>query len=192
MKSLYHAICIWLLVFALLQFYAENFIYIDSVLMQQPWRLLTAHWVHVGWAHYALNMMALLCLPLVLPHFQIRWLLLTIFILPIPLSLMFYGLYPDVQAYAGFSGVLHGLYTVAAIKCFAIAKERKFCMVILFGIALKLCWEATVGPSSVTAAWIGSAVMVEAHAWGVFMGVCLVLVAWILQQFKFNWHNSLK
>ena len=39
----------------------DAFIYWQESLLREFWRLWTAHWVHVGWAHYFLNILAFIC-----------------------------------------------------------------------------------------------------------------------------------
>lgn len=102
-------------VFALLQLSMPQFIYQRDVMMSEPWRWWTAQWVHVGWRHYLLNMMALICLPFIFPQSTCLKLLSPLLIISPMVSLGLYCFFPIVYAYAGLSGVLHGLYAWAAL-----------------------------------------------------------------------------
>lgn len=56
-KVLLVAVCIS--ISACLQVFPDTFIYYwRESLLGEFWRLWTAHWVHVGWVHFLLNMMA--------------------------------------------------------------------------------------------------------------------------------------
>ena len=55
---------------ACLQVFQEHFIYWRPIFFEEIWRWWTAHWVHVGWIHYALNMVAFACLPFIFPHLK--------------------------------------------------------------------------------------------------------------------------
>lgn len=179
-----HAIVTVSLVLAVLfQLQAEYFIYLRDVMWSQPWRFMTAHFVHVGWIHYALNMFALACLPFIFPRLSAQYLLIALLSLPIFMSLCFYYFYPQVDAYAGFSGVLHGLYTLAAIQGLTIYSERHFALFILVGLAAKLAWEAVVGELSLTMRLIGSPVLIEAHQLGVIGAVLLCLIGFGIHYF---------
>ena len=101
--------------FALLQLWMPQFIYQRDVMTSEPWRWWTAQWVHVGWRHYLLNMMALTCLPFIFPQSGRFKLLSALLVLSPMVSLGLYWFFPTVYAYAGLSGVLHGLYTWAAL-----------------------------------------------------------------------------
>lgn len=160
---------------AILQFAPEYFIYLRSEMWTQPWRFITAHWVHVGWIHYLLNLIAFICFPFIFPKIRVFFLVLLVIFVPILMSLAFYFFYPKVDAYAGFSGVLHGLYGVAAIMSLKHAKERPFATLILIGLAFKLIWEVTVGELSATMRLIGSPILIEAHQLGVLMSLIVLI-----------------
>lgn len=160
-----------------LQFKAEVFIYLRFDFFQQPWRILTAHWVHVGWLHCLLNVVALWCLPLIFPEIKAKALIIGSMGLPCVLSLIFYFFYPDLSAYAGFSGVLHGLYMLAALYGLSQPKSQFFAMLIIIGILLKLMGEAYWGNTdSLTAQLIGHTIFIQAHQWGALLGVMLYIV----------------
>ena len=93
-------------------------------------------------------------------------------ILPPLISLSFYYFLGDIEAYAGLSGVLHGMFTAIAIVHLLYRKERMFASLVLFLILGKLIWENTFGESA-TAELIGSPVLVEAHLLGVIWGIVI-------------------
>lgn len=162
----------------------EWFFYLRQEMLLQPWRFITAHFVHVGWIHCILNMFAFICLPYIFPRLNRDWLLIGVISLPLFISTSFYVIYPNVDAYAGFSGVLHGLYVIAAIQSLAIKSERNFALLILAGLVAKLLWEAIVGELSATMRLIGSPVLIEAHQLGCIGAVCLLAIGWIFKQFN--------
>ena len=101
--------------FAVLQLAMPEFIFLRDVMTSEPWRWWTAQWVHVGWRHYLLNMVALGCLPFIFSQSSRLELLWAIVVLSPLVSLGLYIFFPHVNAYAGLSGVLHGLYAWAAL-----------------------------------------------------------------------------
>ncbi|MBE9399869.1 rhombosortase [Acinetobacter albensis] len=160
---------------ACLQVFADLFIYWRASLFDEFWRLWTAHWVHVGWMHYVLNMMAFCCLPFIFPKVKILHFTALLFLLPVLISISFYYFYPNIEAYAGLSGVLHGAYVAVAGVHLLDRKERPFAAGVLALILAKLIWENTMG-SVGTAELIGSPVLVEAHLLGVIGGVVIAIV----------------
>ncbi len=89
---------------ACLQIFAEHFIYWSTHLLDEFWRLWTGHWVHVGWIHYLLNMIAFACLPFIFPHAKVWHFVALLLVLPPAISLSFYYFLADIDAYAGLSG----------------------------------------------------------------------------------------
>ena len=155
---------------ACLQVFKEYFFYIHALLFAEPWRLWTGHWVHVGWIHYFLNMLAFMCLPFIFPRASVWHFTALLLVLPSLISLSFYYFLPDIDAYAGLSGVLHGAYAAVACVHLIYKRERNFAALVLFLILSKLIWENTVG-SMGTAQLIGSPILVEAHLLGVIWGI---------------------
>ena len=161
--------------FAALQLFQQQFIYQHDVLLVQPWRLWTGHWVHVGWVHYLLNILAFACLPFLFPYIKQKYFIILLMVLPPLLSISFYIFYPDIFAYAGLSGVLHGLYIFCAIVSLTERKERKFATLILLLILIKIVWEYFFG-SFQTAQLIGSPVLTQAHLCGAIFGTLLAIL----------------
>lgn len=170
-----------------LQLGMDNFVYSRTEMLDQPWRWWTAHWVHVGWRHYALNMLAFMSLPFIFPHIRPKTLWLSVFILPPLLSAGLYGCMPDVQAYAGFSGILHGIYVLVAIESLKIPRERKFALLVLACILIKLSLEYWFGYTE-TAQLIQAPVLIESHQIGVVAGLMFALISgggqWLLTRLK--------
>lgn len=169
---------------ACLQVFPDVFIYWQASLLHEFWRLWTGHWVHVGWIHYLLNMLAFACLPFIFPRVKIWHFVALLFLLPVFISLSFYYFFPDIEAYAGLSGVLHGAYVTVACVHLLYKKERHFAALVLLLILAKLFWENTIG-SVGTAELIGSPVLVEAHLLGVIGGVLIALI-YILWEYFFE------
>ncbi|ENW84892.1 rhombosortase [Acinetobacter sp. NIPH 284] len=167
-KVILIAVCVS--ISACLQVFADHFIYWKPSLFAEFWRLWTAHWVHVGWMHFFLNMLAFACLPFIFPHARNWHLCVLLLILPPFISLIFYFYLPYIDAYAGLSGVLHGLYVAVGLVYLKYPKERKFALLVLLLISAKLIWENTFGQTG-TAQLIGSPVLTEAHLIGAIGGL---------------------
>lgn len=167
-KVILIAVCVS--VSACLQVFPDLFIYWRPSLLAEFWRLWTAHWVHVGWMHFFLNMLAFACLPFIFPHARNWHLCVLLLLLPPFISLIFYFYLPYIEAYAGLSGVLHGLYTAVGLVYLQYPKERMFAILVLLLIVAKLVWENTFGQTG-TAQLIGSPVLTEAHLIGAIGGV---------------------
>lgn len=187
-KILFIAVCISFS--ACLQVFQSYFIYWRPIFFEDVWRWWTAHWVHVGWIHYALNMVAFACLPFIFPHVKNRYLILLLLVLPPLISLTFYYAIPTIEAYAGLSGVLHGLYGATAIYFLQFNSERKFALLVIALALAKIFWENFVG-SLQTSQLIGSPVLIEAHWIGLVWGVVLALFYMLFEKLKIKASSSL-
>ena len=155
----------------LLQAAQPQLIYQADRLWLEPWRLWTAHVVHVGWQHAALNLTALLLLPWIFPQYPVRrfWQILW---LGCPLlSLCLSVALPDLLRYAGLSGILHGIYVSAAIHAWVTRSDLLVVRIFCIGLFVKLVLENMMYEPS-TAELIGAPVLTQAH----YFGVALVLM----------------
>lgn len=175
-RLLFALIMACVLVSAALQSVMPSLRYVYEWIPLQPWRMLTAHWVHVGWRHYALNMLAFLFLPVVFPNFSIRALFACLVLLSLFISSCFYLFMPSLQAYVGLSGVLHGMYALAALQALQQPRERQFAMLVLGLIGLKLLWEKLFGSESEVL--IQAPVVIEAHQFGVLGGIVFAVICY--------------
>jgi rhomboid family GlyGly-CTERM serine protease len=164
----------------LLQLFQDELIFHRHLIEQgEIWRLWTGNLIHTNLWHLALNIGGL-------------WLL--IFIDPLPTSprtllahILFIGtctglglwfFSPEVVWYAGFSGVLYGLFLLVGIH-FAQRKEWASAALILFGICGKTAWDGWHGGNSLSAQLIDAPVIYAAHIYGMTGGGTLALFHWL-------------
>lgn len=141
-----------------------------GLLLAEPWRLLTGHLVHLGWSHLAMNLAGAAFVWLLVGRAFTagQWVLIMVgCIAAIDLGLMLVS--PELQWYAGFSGVLHGLVAAGAIAILAPAPVMAG--VLLGGLALKLVLEQLGAGLATTTQLLGAAVIVDAHLYGALAGV---------------------
>jgi rhomboid family GlyGly-CTERM serine protease len=140
-----------------------------GLMVAEPWRLLTAHLVHLGWTHLLLNLLALCLLSAIFaqrirPMQWIRWWLVS----SMAVSGGLYGIDSGLAVYVGASGVLHGLAAAAAV--YQLRHGGLEAGWLLGGLVLKLGWEQYRGPTPGVAAWVGGPVVVNAHLYGALGG----------------------
>jgi rhomboid family GlyGly-CTERM serine protease len=145
------------------------------------WRLLSAHFVHLGWGHLWLNLAALLLIAMLLEEMisTAQWLATTL----VAALAIDFGLFVwnnDVSWYVGLSGVLHGYVALGAVR---FLEERVLLGAVLgIGVALKLVWEQTSGPIPLTQASAGGPVVVAAHLYGAAGGLAVAAGARLLRR----------
>ena len=150
----------------------------DAIGAAEAWRLLSGHFVHLGWNHLLLNLAGLALVTwLVGARYGIwHWIL----ILAASIAAMDAGLWlwnPELDWYVGLSGLLHGLLA-AGLLSGAIARDREAIVLAVFVLA-KLVWEQLAGPLPGSEATAGGAVIVDAHLYGAIGGL---LAAAVLQR----------
>lgn len=129
------------------------------------WRLVTGHLVHLGWEHYALNLMGLaLMWALFFPDYSLpRWGVILAASL-VAIDLGFFFLERNLAWYVGLSGVLHGVMTAGTLAHLR-RREADAWILVPFLIG-KLIWEQYAGAMPYTADSAGGPVVVDAHLYG--------------------------
>jgi rhomboid family GlyGly-CTERM serine protease len=145
----------------------------DPVAAGEWWRLVTAHLVHLGPRHAALNALgAMLMWALFARDYTARqWIaILAASLLAIDAGL--WWLTPAANWYVGSSGVLHGVM-VAGTVAHLRRREADGWLLAAFIIA-KLLWEQTHGALPLSGAAV--AVVVDAHTYGALGGLAAGLI----------------
>jgi len=147
----------------------------DWLAQHEYWRLLTAPWVHVNWRHLMLNGVGLLlCMSIASPRWTIRqWVVYNI-ILGIGISVLFSLRNLELEWYAGYSGVLFGLYLLAAVDLYP--REKVVALLLAAAISIKVILEQTSDLQLNSSEFIGSPVIVDAHLYGLLLGLSIALV----------------
>lgn len=141
------------------------------------WRLVSGHFVHLGWSHLALNIAGLLLVWILVGSAAspVGWALVTAWTVAL-ISGGFWLLDEYMLWYVGLSGVLHGLLVAGAIGC--MHQRRGESLILLGLVFLKLVYEQVVGPLPGSEASSGGPVVVNAHLYGGVAGLLAGLVLW--------------
>jgi rhomboid family GlyGly-CTERM serine protease len=151
----------------------------------QWWRLLTGHWVHANWIHYALNMTGfMLCVALTETKWTLPQWLWRIVALSAGISLGLWLLKPNLGWYVGFSGDLFGLYVLCAIASWS--RQKIMSSLLLVIIALKLILDLWSSVKITSTELIGVPVLVDAHLYGVASALFIELIYLAIKFLPFN------
>jgi len=136
----------------------------------QLWRLLSGHFVHLGWSHLGTNLAGLTLLWLLIG----KWITAKATSLTIILSAIMIGLgllifNPEIIRYAGLSGILHGIWLAGALFGMRAGYWEAYALTIL--LVLKLIWEQSLGPLPTSVYLSGGSVAVDAHLYGAIAGL---------------------
>jgi rhomboid family GlyGly-CTERM serine protease len=135
------------------------------------WRLLSNHFVHLGWTHMWLNLAGLALVSWLVgrAYDWLRW-LIVVLVTIVTIDAGFWFLYPSLGWYVGLSGLLHGLLVAGLYS--GIRERDKESIVLLCFVLAKLAWEQfSGGPLPGSEATSGGTVIVDAHLYGTVGGV---------------------
>jgi rhomboid family GlyGly-CTERM serine protease len=144
--------------------------YQADVAGSQPWRLVTGHWVHLGWMHLVLNGAGIALLAALFSQ-ELKpadW-IAAVTLLPLLVSCGFLAFNPELQWYVGLSGVLHGLMLTGCLLLWSTQKRMAAIAAIV--VIAKLAHEQWAGAESGTEQLISGEVIVDAHLYGAVAGI---------------------
>lgn len=131
----------------------------------QWWRLISAHLVHLGWYHYALNMAGLLLWAVWQPQrCPVHVWMLRGVGTALAIGAGLFWMQPGEANYAGMSGLVHGLYVFALWP--AATKGDRLAAVAGVLLVAKLVWEQWAGVPLSDEEAIGGHVVTSAHLYG--------------------------
>jgi rhomboid family GlyGly-CTERM serine protease len=155
----------------------EAFDWQPRLFPSQPWRALTAAFVHWTPIHLAANLAGCAVLALLGHRAALGRREAIAGLIALPLIQLGLLLRPDLQRYAGLSGELHALAAIAALSLLVRPnRERLIGAGIALGLIIKLASEDPLGPALRATAGFDFAVAPFAHLSGAVAG----LAAWAL------------
>lgn len=149
---------------------SEAWLYRRDLVLDEGWRLLTAHWVHMGWPHTLLNLAGLALVWLLVGR-ELGWFgwLGMVVGSAFGISLMLWGFNPRLDWYMGFSGVIHALIFVGGLL--AWQRGEKDSVLLLSLLIAKLAFEQLKGATPGSEMLVGGPVVVDSHLYGAVCGV---------------------
>jgi rhomboid family GlyGly-CTERM serine protease len=142
----------------------------EAILHGEVWRLVTAHFAHLGWSHLAMNLAGLALIWLLFHRVYTtgQWLAaLAVSMLGVGAGVL--AFLPAVHWYVGLSGVLHGLFVAGALASLAAGYRAE--LLLLGLLVVKLAWEQVHGALPGSEGFAGGTVLVESHLFGAIAGL---------------------
>jgi len=142
----------------------------------ETWRLISAHFTHLGWSHLTLNGAGLLLVWfLVGGAYSLRvWVAIT-GVTFATMDIGFWFLNPELNWYVGMSGVLHGLLIAGIVSRLRNIDAETAILLLL--VAGKITWEQFSGPVPGSESTSGGPVIVDAHLYGALGGALGALLS---------------
>jgi rhomboid family GlyGly-CTERM serine protease len=150
----------------------------------QLWRLWTCHFVHLSFAHWALNACGLLLLPLLCDEslFISAWIMLVIW-LATAVGLGLYWNAPSVEDYVGLSGILYGLFSLGFLR--QMWRGDWIAAACLVVLAWRVTWGFRGGASAAEEQMIGGHVIAQSHLYGMGTALISALVLKVVSKTRF-------
>lgn len=162
------------------------FEYRSATALEQPWRLLCAHLVHLNWPHVLINSAAWLAVArLFAPELSARRQILVLAVAAVAIGVTLRWVLPTISGYRGFSGVLHALFFAGAANWWVIALSQRgtrtfstlwLPTALVVGGWVKVVLEQPWDTTTPYAEWLGAGVVPQAHGVGALVGMMFGLV----------------
>jgi rhomboid family GlyGly-CTERM serine protease len=139
------------------------------------WRLISAHFVHLGWGHTIMNLLGLWMIwGLLMTNTQsLRCGLVLLFItLATSTALWFFS--QQLLWYRGLSGALHGLLIWGLLS--RLKQEPVLSAGLLMAVTAKITWEQWQGPLPGSESMANGPVVVASHLYGALSGMLVWLI----------------
>ncbi|WP_083329187.1 rhombosortase [Marinobacter salinus] len=144
----------------------------------EVWRLVSAHFVHLDWPHFLLNLLGLWLLWLLVGKaFNMdQWLLLIVLLsVSITMGLRIWS--PEVDWYVGLSGLLYGMLAIGLVM--RIQNLKSPLTFLFFLVLLKAFLDSFFGPLTLIDL-TEHRVVSDAHVYGIVSGTGFGLIGRIM------------
>ncbi len=139
----------------------------------QWWKTLSGNFTHSNIPHLLLNLSGLWLLGMLfIDSLSSKSFIFSIAFLTATVGLGLYFFTPELTGYYGFSGVLYGLYFVAAV-CAILENDLFTGISVALLISGKVIWDYVTGGNQASAELIGLPVANDAHLYG-FIGSIII------------------
>jgi rhomboid family GlyGly-CTERM serine protease len=153
----------------------------DAIEQGQWWRLLTGNFLHTNVNHLLLNLAAVVLLwSLHGEYYRTGHYAVMLVLLSLGVSVGIYAFEPKMQWYVGLSGILHGVFVWGAYQ--DIRQGLTSGWLLMIGVWVKILNEQLFGPSVGIAQLIQASVAIDAHLFGAFGGLIMIIYSLIKLQ----------
>ena len=145
------------------------------------WLLFSAHFVHLNWAHWGLNMAGLAIVAFFFSSYGRLWHWLSVLLISaLFVGVGLYQFHPEIGWYVGLSGVLHGLFIFGVTREIKVHPTSGYVLLIL--LVGKLVWEVLHGALPGSQDMTGGTVVTDAHLYGGVGGFISVIAIYVFMQ----------
>jgi len=139
------------------------------------WRIVSGHLVHINWKHLLINSLGLiLCMAITSPRWSLKQWLSYNLLLACGISLILTIENTVLQWYAGYSGILSGIYVLAVFDLYK--REKIIALLIGAVVFIKILLEQTGSITVTSGAFIGAPVIIDSHLYGALLALLIARI----------------
>lgn len=151
----------------------------QAILAGQWWRIITANFTHTNLNHALLNIAALVLIFAIYPQYLANRIRLMLLILWLSLAIGIGLFVTEINWYAGFSGVLHGMLLYCALR--DIGRKHVFGWLVLLGLIGKVSYEWLQQSDGAISSLIEANIAYQAHFLGMAAAVLFFFIESLLK-----------
>lgn len=165
-----------------IDFREQLYLHLELTKQGEYWRVISGHFIYVSWLHWLLNSIGVFILLAILRDCQCldSWLTAMVFILVV-VSAGLLTISEQLKWYAGFSGILTGLFAFAALQSFA--KRRFFSIGMILFLTIYVLSQLNRG-ELVSGNLMSIRSSSYAHALGLCAGISYALIHLLIYKMK--------
>jgi rhomboid family GlyGly-CTERM serine protease len=155
----------------------------ELVAQGHVWLMVTGHFAHMNWSHWAMNMAGLAIVAVFFSrHCRASEWLAVIITSIVVINIGIWYWVTDIETYVGLSGVLHGLFIYGALREIRYYPLSGYVLTaILIG---KLIYESMYGALPGSEEMAGGRVLTQAHLLGAIGGGIVWAGIWLASWLK--------
>jgi rhomboid family GlyGly-CTERM serine protease len=164
--------CLILALMIALHFYPIPLSSVDynyDQLFAEPWRLLSAHFVHLHFTHMLSNALMFALISFLFRAYIAGRVLLNVVLFSAVFAALVPWLVGQQTSFVGLSGVLHGILAFAAV--IMLQRGNRWGIAVLVGLGIKVLLDLVLDRN---APWLGAEIAAYAHLGGLLGGLIAI------------------
>ena len=174
------------IILLIFQNFQEHLIFThNKITSGEVWRLWSGQFVHTNYIHLMMNTTGFIALLIMYPKESFKpKLAIQILYISTCIGLWLYFFSPEIQWYAGLSGIIYGLFVIASLQA-SIQKDFLLGYLLFAAITIKVIWENIDSSiNNTSTGLINAPIATDAHLYGYIAALTLVMMTMAFTHLK--------